>query len=76
VRDEPRRGFLVAELGDEDVREVYELRATLETRAAYLMIERDSSAEFDELGMIVAGLRQAAANGDGSRDPRLPRRRA
>ena len=64
VYDEPRRGSFVAELTDHDVREIYELRAALETQAARLVIARDDDAPFEQLGEIMDGLRAAAARGD------------
>jgi DNA-binding GntR family transcriptional regulator len=40
VRIEPNRGARVAELGPDDVRSLYELRAALELEAAHLALER------------------------------------
>ena len=40
VQQEPRRGAFVVRLDADDVREIYDLRAALETRAVRLMMER------------------------------------
>lgn len=71
VRDEPRRGSFVAELTDEDIRELYELRAALETRAARLLIQRGGDDAFDRLTAAIEGLRRAAGEGDGEAFARL-----
>src|SRR5689334_7325627 len=47
--EEPRRGSFVAALSAEDVREIYELRAALESQAARLLIERGDGAGFAPL---------------------------
>src|SRR5690348_4650757 len=62
--EEPRRGSFVAALSAEDVREIYELRAALETQAARLLIQRGDGAAFARLDGIVAGLRRAAEEDD------------
>jgi DNA-binding GntR family transcriptional regulator len=62
--EEPRRGSFVAELSPSDVREIYELRAALETRAARLVIGRGDEAVFARLEAIIAALRRAAAADD------------
>jgi DNA-binding GntR family transcriptional regulator len=54
--ERPRRGSFVAELTLNDVREIYELRAALESRAARLIIERDHREALSELGVQQAGL--------------------
>ena len=64
VYDEPRRGSFVAELTDNDVREIYELRAALEIQAVRLLIARDDDAAFARLGEVRDGLRAAARRGD------------
>src|SRR6188472_193602 len=46
VYDEPRRGSFVAELTDDDVREIYELRAALEMQAVRLLIARGDDQAF------------------------------
>ncbi|HWF71944.1 MAG TPA: GntR family transcriptional regulator [Solirubrobacteraceae bacterium] len=59
VIDRPRRGSFVAELTMNDVREIYELRAALEGRAARLLIERDDRAALAELGVIIDAMKAA-----------------
>jgi DNA-binding GntR family transcriptional regulator len=70
VRDE-RRGAFVAELGAEDIREIYELRAALEERAARLIVLRRDREALDELAGLVEGLRRAAAADDRERFAQL-----
>lgn len=62
--DEPRRGSFVAELSPSDIREIYELRAALESRAARLIIQRGDEAAFARLEEILGALRVAAAADD------------
>jgi DNA-binding GntR family transcriptional regulator len=62
--EEPRRGSFVSELTEDDLREIYELRAALESRAARLIIQRGDEAALAELGRFLQGLRDAAAAGD------------
>jgi DNA-binding GntR family transcriptional regulator len=64
VREAPRRGSVVAELSDADVRELYELRAALEVRAARLLIERDDEQALERLGEVLDELRAVAAADD------------
>jgi DNA-binding GntR family transcriptional regulator len=59
VIERPRRGSFVAELTLDDVREIYELRAALESRAARLLIERDDREALAELGVIVEAMKAA-----------------
>ena len=64
VREEPRRGFFVVDLTVEDVREIYELRAAIEGRAARrIILNRDLSA-LEKLGGILRRLRRAADEND------------
>jgi len=52
VRDGPRRGSFVVQLTEQDVREIYDLRAAVETQAVRLLLQRrDQSA--------IAGLQEA-----------------
>ncbi len=67
VRDEPRRGWFVADLTPDDIGEIYELRSALEARAARLVIMRDDDDAFARLGAICARLRRAAAADDRER---------
>jgi DNA-binding GntR family transcriptional regulator len=62
--EEPRRGSFVAALSADDIREIYELRAALESRAARLVIERDDDAAFARLDAIIRALGEAAASDD------------
>jgi GntR family transcriptional regulator of gluconate operon len=64
VREEPRRGAFVVELTAEDIREIYDLRAAVEGRAARLIIERRDLGALDELKGILDRLRRAAEEGD------------
>lgn len=64
VRDIGRRGWFVHELTAEDLREIYVLRAALESRAARLILEREDTAALDALTGIVNELRAAAARSD------------
>jgi len=62
--EEPRRGSFVAALTADDVREIYELRAALESRAARLLIEHDDDTAFARLGELIAELGAVAAADD------------
>jgi DNA-binding GntR family transcriptional regulator len=61
VREEPRRGSFVAELTIDDIREIYDLRAAIEARAARGIITNRAAtaAAFDELRGVLGRLRQA-----------------
>src|SRR5919206_3191005 len=48
VREEPRRGVFVVDLTVDDVREIYELRAAIEGRAARLVILARNFAALDQ----------------------------
>lgn len=67
VQDAPRRGSFVAELTDADVRELYELRAALEARAARLLVERGDEAAFERLAEVLEEMRRSAAARDRAR---------
>jgi GntR family transcriptional regulator, gluconate operon transcriptional repressor len=64
VREEPRRGSFVAELTIEDIREIYDLRAAIEARAARGIITNRDAAALDELRGILGRLRQATDDDD------------
>ncbi len=64
ARDEPGRGTYVTALRDRDVEEVYDVRAALETGAAFLVIERNDPAVMDALEAALAEMRTAAARHD------------
>ncbi len=71
VREEPRRGFFVVDLTVEDVREIYELRAAIEGRAARrIILDRDLAA-LEELGVVLRRLRRAADENDRASFTRL-----
>ena len=60
----PHRGYFVAELDVEDLREVYRLRELLETEAVRAAVPRLSDAEVAEIATVAAEVDQAAAAGD------------
>lgn len=64
VREEPRRGSFVVDLTVDDVREIYELRAAIEARAARLIIEGRNLGALDELRGVLGELKRAADEGD------------
>lgn len=49
VREEPRRGTFVAAPTEEDARDLYDLRAAIEARAARLVIDRDDPSAIPAL---------------------------
>jgi DNA-binding GntR family transcriptional regulator len=59
VREEPRRGAFVVDLTLDDIREIYDLRAAIEARAARLIILDCNSAAFDRLHDILGQLKLA-----------------
>src|SRR5919202_6810584 len=67
VREEPRRGVFVVDLTVDDVREIYELRAAIEGRAARLVILARNFAALDQLRDILRQLKQAADDDDRGR---------
>jgi DNA-binding GntR family transcriptional regulator len=64
VREEPRRGTFVATPTADDVRDVYDLRAAIESRAARLVIANGDPAAIDVLRRVVDGIGAAAKAGD------------
>jgi DNA-binding GntR family transcriptional regulator len=64
VRYLPRRGYTVAELGLEDLREIYELRQLLETRAARRALPVLEEAAVERLEEAARDCVEAAAAGD------------
>jgi DNA-binding GntR family transcriptional regulator len=64
LAEEPRRGTFVVALGAEDVREIYELRAALEGRAARLVARRRDPVATGELRAAIARIEEAAAERD------------
>jgi DNA-binding GntR family transcriptional regulator len=63
VHDEAPRGVSVAELKAEDINEIYQVRASLESGAARLVIAADDSAARERLGRALDRMRTAAADG-------------
>jgi GntR family transcriptional regulator of gluconate operon len=64
VREEPRRGTFVATPTADDVRDVYDLRAAIEGRAARLVIANGDLASLENLRRAVDAIRAAAEAGD------------
>jgi GntR family transcriptional regulator, gluconate operon transcriptional repressor len=64
VREEPRRGTFVAALTEDDAREVYDLRAAIEARAARLVIERGDPTATHVLRQAIDRLGEAVRASD------------
>ena len=64
VVDQPRRGSFVATVSNDDIRDIYELRGALESKAARLIVEHADEAAVAELSGIVDGLKAAAEQAD------------
>jgi DNA-binding GntR family transcriptional regulator len=64
VRDEPHRGTFVVRLTGVDVREIYDLRAALEARAARQVTERGRASDARSLRKLLDRLLSAADSGD------------
>src|SRR5450759_4702981 len=64
LREVPRRGTYVVSLTSEDVRDLLDLRAGLETRAARLVVERGRSEDFEALQAALASLQATCRVGD------------
>jgi DNA-binding GntR family transcriptional regulator len=64
VRVEPHRGARVAELGPEDVRALYELRAALELEAAHLALERHGGRLPEGVHAALGRLQEACRGAD------------
>ncbi len=64
---EPHRGATVADISDQDIEDIYELRTALEIYAIELVVERAKDAEIDTLQDIVDRMR-SEANQDPSPD--------
>lgn len=58
------RGFSVSQIGPRKVKEIFELRATLETLAAELFTERASEQEIEAVSDVLAELEECVANFD------------
>lgn len=64
VRDEPHRGTFVIRLTGTDVREIYDLRAALEARAARHLAQAHRPSDIRALRKLYDRLLQAADGGD------------
>lgn len=64
VRDEARRGVSVAALTADDIREIYEVRAALESGAARLVIRDGGMSAVAALDAALQAMRDAAARSD------------
>lgn len=64
VEEEPRRGTFVVTLSSADVREIYDLRAALEGRAARAIARTRDPGTIAELRATLDRIAQAAAAGD------------
>lgn len=62
--EEPGRGSFVAKLSRDEVEEVYELRAALESAAARLVIDRGDPADVAALDRVLATMRRTVAAKD------------
>jgi DNA-binding GntR family transcriptional regulator len=64
VKDEPRRGMFVVSLSARDAREIYELRAAIEGRAAQLVAASGDAGKIRELSRLSAAIERAEAAND------------
>ena len=64
IEEEPRRGAFVVTLSSDDVREIYEVRAAVEGRAARLLAQRADPDAIGVLAAVVVEIRAAARSGD------------
>ena len=64
LQEEPRRGTYVVSLSPKDVRELYDLRAAVEARAAKLVARSHTEADLTLLRSKLDALAAAAAAGD------------
>jgi GntR family transcriptional regulator of gluconate operon len=64
VRDEAKRGVSVAALSEDDIRQIYEVRAALESGAARLVIRDGGQSAIAALDATLQTMRDAAASGD------------
>jgi len=64
TRDDPHRGSYVTSLQDRDIIDVYEVRAALETGAAFLVIERNDPETLVALEAALGLMRAAVAAED------------
>jgi DNA-binding GntR family transcriptional regulator len=66
VRWEPRRGFRVVPISDDDVRDLFSVQAFIAGELAARAADRLSPAEVDELRELQAELERSAKKGDAS----------
>ncbi len=64
IEEEPRRGAFVVTLNRNDVREIYDVRAAIEGRAARLLASSGDRAALAELRASIDEIRRAALTGD------------
>ncbi len=64
VKEEPHRGTFVVRLTSADVREIYDLRAAIEARAAKELAERARGGDMRTMRRLLDRLLLAAENGD------------
>ncbi len=64
VEEEPRRGTFVVSLSGRDAREIYELRAAIEGRAAFVIARAGDAASIDQLDALCTQMESAEAAGD------------
>lgn len=64
VRLTPRRGYTVVPLSQEDIDEIYAVRAVLEDFGMRLAIPRLAGADLTQLEAVTKGMRKAAEHGD------------
>ncbi len=64
VKEEPHRGTFVVRLTSADVREIYDLRAAIEARAAKELAARARSGDMRTMRRLLERLLLAAENGD------------
>jgi GntR family transcriptional regulator of gluconate operon len=64
VKEEPHRGTFVVRLTSTDAREIYDLRAALEARAAKQLTQRARSGDLRAVRRLLDRLLQAAEDGD------------
>jgi GntR family transcriptional regulator, gluconate operon transcriptional repressor len=64
LEEEQNRGTYVVRLSSADVREVYDLRAAIEARAAKMLAKSASQADLEALRRALDELERAAARGD------------
>jgi GntR family transcriptional regulator of gluconate operon len=65
LKEEPRRGTFVVSLSADDVREIYGLRAALESGAGRLLARSKDPSTIERVRALAARIDSAAAEGDG-----------